>query len=181
MTPKKKQVESPETLPEEEVLENSEDETQNELMEADDIEASEVELVDEEEPVVSLGGYELPNVDDQEISIVDQLKSIADPRRRMAERNVRLKWLVDDFEGITSSVYEAIMISAARARQVGRRQKLEIDAWNSSRQLDELDSDDLDLSEAGIDHFHHPKPTIQALFELKRRRIRFRYPDAEEQ
>ena len=142
-------------------------------------ESEEPEESEESSPLESLGGYEMSSLDKQELSIVDQLKSIADPRRRMAERNIKLKWLVDDFEGVTDSVYEAIMVSAARARQVGKRQKLEIEAWNSSRQLDELDSDDNVPSEAGIDHFRHPKPTIQALFELKRRRIRFRYPEAE--
>jgi len=87
---------------------------------------------------------------------------------------LRLSWLIDDFHEKTSSVYEAVMVAANRARQVGRRQKQEIDHWNAIHDVTEsVISPDSPAAEPGIDHFHHPKPTVQALDELKRDVIRY--------
>jgi len=84
--------------------------------------------------------------------------------------------LVDDFHGIAESVYEAVMIAAQRARQIGRKQKKEIDAW--TRSLDSISSldPDEDSPDQGVDHFHHPKPTVKALIELKNNQIDYHYP-----
>lgn len=79
----------------------------------------------------------------------------------------RLPWLVDDFNGVTNSVYEAVMVAANRARQVGRRQKQEIDTWNKAQEPTPELMQAEETAEKGIDRFGHSKPTIQALGELK--------------
>jgi DNA-directed RNA polymerase subunit K/omega len=91
----------------------------------------------------------------------------------------RLSWLVTDFQGITNSVYEAVMVAANRARQVGRNQKREIDNWNSSQVLTPESIEQEETAEKGIDHFNHIKPTVQALSELKHQDIEFYYLNEE--
>ncbi len=93
---------------------------------------------------------------------------------------LRLPWVVSDFDGITTSVYEAVMIAALRARQIGKRQKAEIDAWNASIELSEMTPEEEDAEEPGIDHFNHSKPTVKALYELKEQTVDYRYPDESE-
>lgn len=88
----------------------------------------------------------------------------------------RLPWLISDFEGITQSVYEAIMIASKRARQLGREQKREIDAWSASMEMIE-GTEDEDAADPGIDHFNHIKPTVQALIELKDNKMKYHYPE----
>jgi len=87
----------------------------------------------------------------------------------------KLSWLVDDFEGVTSSVYEAVMISAHRARQIGRLQKREIDAYNTAQPLTPESIEAEEHAEKGIDHFHHIKPTIAAMDELRKRMFEYYY------
>jgi len=89
----------------------------------------------------------------------------------------RLPWLVDDFTGVTSSVYEAVMVAAHRARQVGRRQKREIDAYNTSQPLTSESIEQEEFTEKGVDHFRHIKPTVKALDELRRGDFEFYYPE----
>jgi len=91
---------------------------------------------------------------------------------------LRLAWLIDDFRDKTKSVYEAVMVAAHRARQIGRRQKQEIDHWNDIHDVTEsVVVTDSGVPEQGIDHFHHPKPTVQALDELKKNKISFSFPE----
>jgi len=85
----------------------------------------------------------------------------------------KLTWLVDDFVGLTSSVYEAVMVASHRARQVGRQQKHEIDSYNSSQVLSPESIEAEEHAEKGIDHFQHIKPTIVALNELKEQSINY--------
>jgi len=87
----------------------------------------------------------------------------------------KLPWLVEDFSGITTSVYEAVMIAAHRARQVGRRQKREIDAYNSAQVLTPESIEAEEHAEKGVDHFHHIKPTVVALDELKSGEFEYYY------
>ncbi len=91
----------------------------------------------------------------------------------------KLPWLVDDFNHITSSVYEAVMIAAHRARQVGRLQKREIDTYNSSQVLTPESIEEEETSEKGIDHFNHIKPTIKSLGELMDKKLEFYYLEDE--
>ena len=99
-------------------------------------------------------------------------------KKPLPESETRLSWLINDFEGITTSVYEAIMIAAIRARQIGRRQKQEIDSYNSSMEATEIiNPEEDDGEEPGVDHFHHIKPTIKALMELKDDTVKFYYPE----
>lgn len=93
----------------------------------------------------------------------------------------RLPWLVDDFNGITANVYEAVMVATHRARQIGRLQKREIDVWNEARPQAQGgdEGDEEEITKAGVDHFFHPKPTIKALQELKGRELSFKYPEKE--
>ncbi len=93
----------------------------------------------------------------------------------------KLTWLVNDFNHIDSivSVYEAVMVAAHRARQVGRLQKREIDNYNSSQVLTPESIEEEETSEKGIDHFNHIKPTIRALGELMEQKLEFHYSDDE--
>ena len=103
-------------------------------------------------------------------------KPIQNPPPR--EEDLRLSWLVDDFEDITENIYEAIMIASRRARQIGRRQKQEIEALNSTLEVvDLINNEEEEGPEPGVDHFHHMKPTIQALKELKEQHFTFSYPE----
>lgn len=115
----------------------------------------------------------------EEDTIAGQLKAPLSRYKRITPKDVQLRWTVDDFEGITDSVYEAVMVAAQRARQIARRQKLEIDMYNANMQLEEIEGIDYDR-EAGTDLFQHPKPIVQALFELKRKRVKFNYKESEE-
>lgn len=99
---------------------------------------------------------------------------------RNVGKSLQLSWSVIDYDGITSNIYEAVMVAAHRARQVGRRQKREIDNWNITIEMSEITPEEEDAEEPGIDHFNHPKPTVQAMHELKSGRFDFRYPDEEE-
>lgn len=118
------------------------------------------------------------NPDDAEIAeadtIVGQLRASHTQYKRITSKDVQLRWLLDDFEGIAVSVYEAVMASSQRARQIARRQKLEIDMYNANMQLDEIEGLE-EIRDPGIDLFQHPKPIVQALFELKRKRFKFNY------
>ncbi len=109
---------------------------------------------------------------------LDLLPSHVDPAQPLTEEEIRLDWLVDDFDGVTSNVYEAIMVAVIRARQIGRRQKREIDAYNSTMEASEImNPEDEGTEEPGTDHFNHIKPTIRALRELKEGKVRFYYSD----
>lgn len=102
-------------------------------------------------------------------------------RHKPRSRPIRLTWQVGDFSDVTESIYEAVMIAAKRARQIGRRQKAEIDAYNATQEAIEPQKEgEEEAEEKGIDHFRHPKPTIKALDELKTKQFRFYYPDEEE-
>jgi DNA-directed RNA polymerase subunit K/omega len=87
----------------------------------------------------------------------------------------KLPWLVNDFKDTTESVYEAASIASVRARQVGRVQKQAIDNWFAAHDITEGSEEIEDESEPGVDHFHHCKPTVQALSELKNGEIKYRY------
>lgn len=100
-------------------------------------------------------------------------------RRRTDFAGSKLPWLVEDFYGVTESVYEAVMIAAHRARQVGRWQKREIDDYNSAQVLTPESIEEEETAEKGIDHFQHSKPTVQALSELKQRLFEYYYLDRE--
>lgn len=89
----------------------------------------------------------------------------------------KLSWLVDDFTHVSSSVYEAVMVASHRARQVGRRQKREIDEYNSAQVLTPESIEEEETSEKGIDHFNHIKPTVQALDELMQKKFEYYYLD----
>ncbi len=94
---------------------------------------------------------------------------------------VKLPWIVDEYTGITSSVYEAIIVSAHRARQIGRLQKQQIDGFYTSLEDSEIViSEEEEVEEPGIDHFHFPKPTIKALKELQDGNLKFSYTESKE-
>lgn len=103
------------------------------------------------------------------------------PGGRSPITGTKLSWLVDNFSGITSNVYEAVMVAAKRARQIGRQQKQEIDRWTATMDVLEPGMEPTeDESEVGIDHFHHRKPTVKAMSELKERKLEYNYPEAAE-
>ncbi|MBT3231261.1 MAG: hypothetical protein HN356_00455 [Calditrichaeota bacterium] len=128
--------------------------------------------------ITTIDGLPLTVPGETSIEAVDLIPSYVEPTQPLTEEEARLDWLINDFEGITENVYEAIMISAIRARQIGRRQKQEIDAYNSTIEATEIvNPDDEGAEEPGLDHFHHIKPTIKALRELKEQDIKFYYLD----
>jgi len=121
----------------------------------------------------SAGDY--PNYFGEESEFGEDIEPVK-PKPR--EPEVKLDWLVQDFEGITDSVYEGIMIAAHRARQIGRRQKQEIDAFNATIETTEItNSEEEESDQPGVDHFHHVKPTILALNELKKGEINYHYQE----
>ena len=91
----------------------------------------------------------------------------------------KLPWLVHNFDGIAHCVYEAIMIAATRARQIGRKQKQDIDLWYKSHEPVDGAGEE-EESEPGADHFLHPKPTIKALEELTCEKLKHHYLEQEE-
>jgi len=128
--------------------------------------------------VITIDGLPLTIPGEASIDTIDLIPSYVEPTQPLTEEESRLDFLINDFEGITENVYEAIMISAIRARQIGRRQKQEIDAYNSTIEASEIvNPDDESTEEQGLDHFHHIKPTIKALRELKEQEIKFYYLD----
>lgn len=101
-----------------------------------------------------------------------------EPPPPVPEEEKTLDWNVDDFEGITDTVYEAIMVAAKRARQIARRQKQEIDSYNNSMEASEIvNQEDEESIEPGVDHFNHVKPLVVALRELKEGRLNYDYED----
>ncbi len=129
-------------------------------------------------------------MDEQEVSI-PKIDGVFDEKFAMPtqdceiekaqEKPVRertLNWLVSDLSEQTTSVYEAIKVAAIRARQIGRRQKQEIDNFNSTQQAIEIVNPEEEVTdEPGIDHFHHIKPIVQALQELSEGKVNFYYPE----
>ena len=91
----------------------------------------------------------------------------------------KLPWLINDFEGLTDNVYEGIMVAASRARQIGRRQKQEIDIWYKSHEPVDGAGEE-EESEPGVDHFHHIKPTVKSLDELSSGKLTYKHLDKEE-
>ncbi len=91
----------------------------------------------------------------------------------------KLPWLINDFEGVTENVYEGVMVASTRARQIGRMQKQDIDVWYKSHEPVDGAGEE-EETEPGVDHFHHPKPTVKALDELSTKKLTFRYPDEED-
>lgn len=91
----------------------------------------------------------------------------------------KLPWLVHNFDGIAHSIYEAIMIASTRARQIGRKQKQEIDLWYKSHEPVDGAGEE-EESVPGVDHFLHPKPTVKALEELTREKLKHHYLEQEE-
>jgi DNA-directed RNA polymerase subunit K/omega len=113
---------------------------------------------------------------DQQVEYFDEDNIQPRSERRQGDfSGSKLGWLVDDFHGVTESVYEAVMVAAHRARQVGRRQKREIDNYNSSQVLTPESIEMEETSEKGIDHFEHIKPTVHAMDELMRKNIDYYY------
>jgi DNA-directed RNA polymerase subunit K/omega len=90
----------------------------------------------------------------------------------------RLPWLIHDFTGITDNVYEGVMVAAVRARQIGRRQKHEIDAWYKSHEPVDGQGEE-EETEPGSDHFQHTKPTVKALDELAEKKLEYKYLENE--
>jgi len=195
MAPKKKKVEEV-AIPEEAAILEAEA-----LAAAEAVAAEEnVEVVETVEAVEAVEVEDAPEVEEMETfstDTADPIEATADadgprdltdfydddePLERRERKYTdftgsKLSWLVEDFHGVTDSVYEAVMVAAHRARQVGRRQKREIDAYNSSQVLTPESIEAEEHSEKGVDHFQHIKPTVAALDELKNGEFEYYYLD----
>lgn len=111
------------------------------------------------------------NVEDTDDSSSQDEEAI----KQDADSEKRLPWFVNDFKGKTESVYEAVLIASVRSRQICREQKQEIDNWFTAHDITEGAEEVEDESEPGVDHFHHRKPTVQALQELTNQELKYRY------
>ncbi|MFN3821708.1 MAG: DNA-directed RNA polymerase subunit omega [bacterium] len=88
----------------------------------------------------------------------------------------RLDWLVCDFSPTTETIYEAVIVAAKRAREIALTQKMEIDRYFQQKSSEPQPISEDDNPNLGIDPFHHIKPTVLALQELKEGKIRFYNP-----
>ena len=113
---------------------------------------------------------------EEDFDIDDQAEDDSETSAEKPVEKSKLSWLVNDFHGVTHSVYEAVMVAAVRARQIGRSQKQEIDIWYKSHEPIDGQGEE-EETEPGIDHFQHPKPTIRALDELSSEQIAYLYLD----
>lgn len=80
------------------------------------------------------------------------------------------------------NVYEAIMVSAARARQINDENKVEFNALISTIPESTTDDDSEDIDnpaqlKISLDLEKRPKPHMQSLDELIRKEIKFRYKE----
>ena len=118
-----------------------------------------------------------PNDDDGEVQ--EQEPEHLDDLEQEKEL-LQPEW-VEDFKDITTNVYEAIMVISRRARQIGMQQKREIDNYNKSLET-ELEGGfegEEDTMERKEDTFHHQKPTVKAMLELKNSQLSYFYTDDE--
>jgi len=108
-----------------------------------------------------------------------ELKGLTVPEEELKLKvKAPTQFLAEDFEGQAENIYEAIMIIARRARQVGENQKKEIDRNIGAIDLVEspIDTTPPSEEEPVEPHFqHYEKPTIIAMQEMKKRLVKFRY------
>jgi DNA-directed RNA polymerase subunit K/omega len=95
----------------------------------------------------------------------------------------------EDFRNIADNIYEAILVIAKRARQVGELQKRQIDRYLGQTEMAEQaaaqaraeDSEDIaaPIEPEPVDRpeFKFEKPVIVALQEMKERKVDFYYED----
>ncbi|MBD3167832.1 hypothetical protein GF324_14615 [bacterium] len=80
-------------------------------------------------------------------------------------------FLAEDYYGKTKNIYETIMVVAQRARQVGERQRREMDAYlNQVEAMEKFEDEDAGMIEDAPE-IHEPvlqfeKPTVLALREM---------------
>lgn len=116
--------------------------------------------------------------DPEDLKEAEAAAALAD-EARAEEAEMLQPDLIEDFSNISGSVYEAVMIASKRARQIGRTQKEEIDAWNKSLEStmieEELTEEESSFPEKR--EFNFQKPIIQALSEMKSGKFTFHYKD----
>ena len=87
----------------------------------------------------------------------------------------------------TTSIYEAVVIMAKRARQINDEQKLEIemdmDTVSMSENKDNEDFDEVDIDREALmwEHIKYPKPSRVAIEEMLDDEIEYQYDEPEEQ
>jgi len=86
------------------------------------------------------------------------------------------QYLAEDFAGLADNVYEAIIVIAKRARQIGDAQKREIDRQIGTIEMVEAPEEeppDEDVPEP--EFYHYEKPTVLAMQEMADRKLKFDY------
>ena len=86
------------------------------------------------------------------------------------------QYLAEDFENLADNIYEAIIVIAKRARQIGDAQKKEIDKQIGTLELTEQPEEeppDEDVPEPEFYHFE--KPTVSAMKEMAEGKIKVAY------
>lgn len=92
-------------------------------------------------------------------------------------------FLAEDFEGKVENTYEAVLIIARRARQIGELQKRQIDrALGQTEMLEQQatqsleDEDEMPVFEPEErPQLHFEKPAIQAMQEMIDEKIKWQY------
>lgn len=95
-------------------------------------------------------------------------------------------FLAEDFFGKTKNIYEAVMIIARRARQIGEAQRKEMDAYLSQVEMLEKfqDEDDGMIEDAPTPHepvLQFEKPTILSLREMISDKLQYNYGEEKDE
>jgi DNA-directed RNA polymerase subunit K/omega len=86
------------------------------------------------------------------------------------------QFLAEDFEELADNVYESIIVIAKRAREIGDRQKKEIDQQLGTTEFTESPEEEQpDEDEPETEYPHFEKPTILAMQEMKKGQLKFNY------
>jgi DNA-directed RNA polymerase subunit K/omega len=94
-------------------------------------------------------------------------------------------FLAEDYYGKSKNIYEAIMVIARRARQVGERQRREMDAYlNQVEAMEKFEDEESGMIEDAPE-VHEPvlqfeKPTVLSLREMIADKIEIKRPEEEQ-
>jgi DNA-directed RNA polymerase subunit K/omega len=86
---------------------------------------------------------------------------------------------LNEFEKYASSIYEAIIVLAKRARQINDQQK-RVFFREGEDEYEEFDEDSEEISAPATDYVELPKPTTLALEEFLSGKLQYEYSKTEE-
>ncbi len=86
---------------------------------------------------------------------------------------------LSEFEKYASSIYEAVIVLAKRARQINDQQKRVL-FREGEDEYEEFDDDSEEISAPETDYVELPKPSTLALEEFLSGKLQYEYSDTEE-